>query len=91
MFNIVNDYFKGKASIEGHLLYSEMDLQQYILFYCQDTKGGLWDKPGKGRDIYHTTYALSGLALSAEMSGVINDNKIEAVNPVYNITAKAHK
>jgi protein farnesyltransferase subunit beta len=33
--------------------------------YCQDKEaGGLWDKPGKHRDIYHTCYALSGLSLS---------------------------
>ena len=74
VFNIVNDYFKGGVTSESHFLYSEMDLQSYILFYCQDSKkGGLWDKPGKNRDIYHTTYSLSGLSLSQEMSGIINE------------------
>lgn len=92
VFNIVNGYFKGTASVEGHLLYSEKDLQEYILFYCQDTnRGGLWDKPGKGRDIYHTAYALSGLSLSQELSGVISKTSIEAVNPLYNVTVRSYE
>lgn len=90
VFNIVNDYFKGTVSVDQHLLYSEKDLQEYILFYCQDlNKGGLWDKPGKNRDIYHTCYALSGLALSQEFSGTINDAKLEPIDPLYNVTRKA--
>ena len=76
VFNIVNDYFKGTASNEERLLYSEKDLQEYIIFYCQDPRGGLWDKPGKGRDIYHTTYSLSGLSLSGEFSEVINETSL---------------
>jgi protein farnesyltransferase subunit beta len=91
VFNIVNDYFQGKASVEGHLLYSEKDLQEYILFYCQDIKkGGLWDKPGKHRDIYHTAYALSGLTLSQDLSGIINSTSMVPVNPLYNITTKSY-
>ncbi len=31
---------------------------------CQDPRGGLVDKPGKGRDFYHTCYTLSGLSVS---------------------------
>lgn len=46
------------------MIYSEEHLQNYVTFYCQDVKGGLRDKPSKNRDIYHTCYALSGLALS---------------------------
>lgn len=77
VFNIVNDYFEGKASVPNHLLYSERSLQEYILFYCQDLeRGGLWDKPGKSRDIYHTCYALSGLSLSQQLSGSINDSSL---------------
>jgi len=69
----------------------EKDLQEYIMFYCQDVnKGGLWDKPGKGRDIYHTSYALAGLSLSQEAAGIINDTTMERVNPIFNVTAKAH-
>lgn len=36
VFNIVNNYFEGQISHENHLLFSEKDLQQYVLFYCQD-------------------------------------------------------
>ena len=73
VFNIINNYFGGKVSHEGHLLYLEQDLQKYILFYCQDLKkGGLWDKPGKNRDVYHTCYSLSGLSASQQLSQCIN-------------------
>ena len=34
------------------------------MFYHQDHRGGLLDKPGKSRDFYHTCYTLSGLALA---------------------------
>lgn len=78
VFNIVNDYFGGKASQDSHLLYLEVDLQKYIIFYCQDLKrGGLCDKPGKNRDIYHTCYALSGLSASQQLSGCLNDIKLQ--------------
>lgn len=91
VFNILNNYFKGEISHDQHLLYSEKDLQQYVLFYCQDLeKGGLWDKPGKGRDIYHTCYALSGLAASQDLSGIINKVAMEPIEPVYNVTVKAY-
>ena len=39
-------------------------LQQYLLVCCQDSRGGLIDKPGKSRDFYHTCYSLSGLAVA---------------------------
>ena len=39
-------------------------LQEYLLMCCQDSRGGLIDKPGKFRDFYHTCYALSGLSVA---------------------------
>lgn len=49
----------------GHLLFNQLSLQRYILNCCQNhRKGGLIDKPGKGRDFYHTCYALSGLSIA---------------------------
>jgi len=50
-------------------MYSQEGLQDYIIHCCQHTfsgelAGGLRDKPGKGRDYYHTCYCLSGLASS---------------------------
>eukprot|EP00033_Pygsuia_biforma_P004041 GCRY01004426.1.p1 GENE.GCRY01004426.1~~GCRY01004426.1.p1 ORF type:complete len:471 (-),score=90.40 GCRY01004426.1:104-1516(-) len=47
---------------EGALFLSQHALQGYILVCCQDYRGGLRDKPGKTRDLYHTCYCLSGLA-----------------------------
>ena len=42
-----------------------LKLQRYILLCAQVfPDGGLRDKPGKGRDYYHTCYALSGLSAS---------------------------
>lgn len=80
VFNILNNYFAGNVSHENHLLYLEADLQRYILFYCQDLKkGGLWDKPGKSRDIYHTCYAISGLSASSELAGCLNGAKLEPI------------
>ncbi len=42
-------------------------LQEYLLLCCQDQRGGLIDKPGKGRDFYHTCYCLSGLSVAQHM------------------------
>lgn len=53
-------------------------------------KGGLWDKPGKNRDIYHTCYALSGLSASLACSPCVNNVKLEPIEPIYNISLKAY-
>jgi len=49
---------------EGCWLCSQQGLQMYILLCGQQRDGGLRDKPGKGRDYYHTCYCLSGLSVS---------------------------
>lgn len=46
------------------VLLDQVALQEYILICCQHHDGGLIDKPGKPRDIYHTCYALSGLSIA---------------------------
>lgn len=46
------------------ILIDQVALQEYILICCQHNDGGLIDKPGKPRDIYHTCYALSGLSVA---------------------------
>lgn len=80
VFNLLNGYFQGRIAHQSHLLYLEQDLQRYILFYCQDLKkGGLWDKPGKNRDIYHTCYALSGLAASSQLADCLNSVQLEQI------------
>ena len=54
--------------------------RNFILFSivcCQDTRGGLVDKPGKSRDYYHTCYTLSGLSVAQHLpcdhSAVLGD------------------
>ena len=42
-------------------------LLDYIMVCCQCPTGGLRDKPGKGRDYYHTCYCLSGASVAATM------------------------
>lgn len=46
------------------LLFNQSALQEYILICCQYNNGGLLDKPGKPRDVYHTCYTLSGLSVA---------------------------
>uniref|UniRef100_A0A673Y9H4 Protein farnesyltransferase subunit beta n=1 Tax=Salmo trutta TaxID=8032 RepID=A0A673Y9H4_SALTR len=45
-------------------MFEQQALQEYILLCCQNTAGGLLDKPGKSRDFYHTCYCLSGLSVA---------------------------
>jgi protein farnesyltransferase subunit beta len=44
-------------------------LQEYVLYCCQSPHGGLMDKPGKGKDFYHTCYCLSGLSVAQHSMG----------------------
>ena len=90
VFNML--YMADKnLSYDMELLYDQLSLQAYILFACQDKKGGLVDKPGKSPDLFHTNYATAGLALSQECElenckVALNTNldKIfEKVNPIY--------
>ena len=90
IFNML--YMADKnLSYDMELLYDQLSLQAYILFACQDPKGGLIDKPGKYPDLFHTNYATAGLALSQEcqienckvvLNGGLN-NIFEKVNPIY--------
>ena len=80
-------------------LFSTDGLLDYLLVCCQMPYGGLRDKPGRGRDYYHTCYCLSGLAVAAAeaepapSAGVAptvapSDWKaIGVINPVYNVSA----
>lgn len=51
---------------DKELLYDQLSLQAYILFCCQNPNGGLFDKPGKPPDFFHTNYATAGLICSQE-------------------------
>ena len=53
-------------SYEKELLYDQLSLQAYILGRCQNQKGGLFDKPGKKPDLFHTNYATAGLICSQD-------------------------
>lgn len=50
------------ASTTTASLWDRQSLERYIKVCCQDTHGGLRDKPGKRADAYHSNYALCGLA-----------------------------
>ena len=91
IFNML--YMADKnLSNDMELLYDQLSLQAYILFACQNNKGGgLVDKPGKHPDLFHTNYATAGLILSQECQ--IDNCKValscdldkifEKVNPIY--------
>ena len=66
VFNMLLNNDKSKFSINSEMLYDQCALQAYILLACQNHKGGLFDKPGKNPDLFHTNYASSGLILSQE-------------------------
>lgn len=82
-------------------LFSTDGLLDYIFMCCQQPNGGLRDKPGRGRDYYHTCYCLSGLAVAAAepepdaaatrtrpSSSPANwKQAVGVVNPVYNVSA----
>ena len=62
------------AALRGHLqanrwvgAHARQALLDYIMICCQCEVGGLRDKPGKGRDHYHTCYCLSGASVAASM------------------------
>ena len=91
IYKIVDNYFDKKINVDGKLIYSEFELQRYILSYCQDERGGLWDKPGKKRDLYHTTYALSGLSIAQETEMINSENMTSDIDPIYNAEVDALK
>jgi protein farnesyltransferase subunit beta len=63
IFNIIA-MSNQEYTYENELLYNQLALQAYILLCCQSPSGGLFDKPGKPADLFHTNYASAGLALS---------------------------
>lgn len=84
----------GDKGLQDNLWHFHQEsLQEYILYCCQYPRGGLMDKPGKGRDYYHTCYCLSGLSVSQYCFGGketinITDNKKDLLiptHPLFNI------
>lgn len=61
-------FWVGAAAEILGVEYNRAMMARYVLNACQAaTDGGLRDKPGKSRDLYHTCYALSGLSLSQQV------------------------
>ena len=75
--------------------FSSGALQGWILDCCQSDNGagGLRDKPGTGRDHYHTCYCLSGLSLAqhhgrcglVEVVGPAESNALVEIEPLVNV------
>lgn len=84
-FHVIDKYFEKKVNNQGKMLFSEENLIKYIIFFCQNTEGGLWDKPGKKRDLYHTCYSLSGLSLAQENNLLHPSNETSDIDPIYNV------
>jgi protein farnesyltransferase subunit beta len=76
------------------LAFNSRALQGWLLLCCQLPNGGLQDKPGKGRDHYHTCYCLSGLAVAQHFGrdGTLGPsaNILEKINPVVNVVESAY-
>lgn len=64
VFNMLIETDPYKYSLESELLYDQLSLQAYILMACQQTHGGILDKPGKKPDLFHLNYAGAGFSLS---------------------------
>jgi len=90
-FPLIHSLLLSENKISNSLLFDQRALQEYILVCCQHPAGGLLDKPGKPRDIYHTCYTLSGLSVaqhSANGSLLVlgpRENKLAKTHPLYNI------
>lgn len=65
-----------KILINKFRLLNESALHAYIKI-CQSEEGGLFDKPGKSVDAYHTCYALSGYSVTG--------GDLKKIDPIYNI------
>ncbi|GFG37972.1 hypothetical protein Cfor_06620 [Coptotermes formosanus] len=85
---------KNAVSMERWLFHQEA-LQEYVLICCQNSSGGLVDKPTKPRDIYHTCYTLSGLSVAQHfVHGKANivgspHNELAPIHPIYNVGLEA--
>ncbi|KAK5648446.1 hypothetical protein RI129_003338 [Pyrocoelia pectoralis] len=90
-FPLIHSLLAQENKEPNYLLFDQGALQEYILICCQYPAGGLLDKPGRPRDIYHTCYALSGLSIAQHsihgntfLLGS-TDNKLAKTHPIYNI------
>lgn len=90
-FPLVQAVLAGRGELPPSTdLFHAPALLDYVLLCAQAPHGGMRDKPGKGRDYYHTCYALSGLAVAAaahDLSGVPPHwvQRVGLVNPTFNV------
>lgn len=90
-FPLVQSLLQSRGELApGGAIYNAPALLDYLIVCAQVAQGGLRDKPGKGRDYYHTCYALSGLAVAAsasELPGVPEGwvNGVRLINPIFNV------
>ncbi|XP_034937779.1 protein farnesyltransferase subunit beta [Chelonus insularis] len=91
-FSLVNTILlnEKKCSFNKYWLFDQRALQEYILICCQHRQGGFLDKPKKDRDVYHTSYVLSGLSIAQNsplplIIGRRNSNTVESTHPLYNV------
>lgn len=76
----------------------DVSLLQSYIFLCQvSSTGGFRDKPEKNPDLYHTCYALSGLSIAQSFAHSCHNkvfggeqNLLEPVHPIYNITINSY-
>ena len=92
---VIEDFYVEE---EGLFLFNQIALQEYVILACQDSTGGLVDKPGQPKDLYHTCYCLSGLSLAQNNpNGTapsilgISTNKLLEINSVHNIPKKQYE
>eukprot|EP00828_Plagiopyla_frontata_P048559 TRINITY_DN9342_c0_g1_i1.p2 TRINITY_DN9342_c0_g1~~TRINITY_DN9342_c0_g1_i1.p2 ORF type:complete len:151 (-),score=25.23 TRINITY_DN9342_c0_g1_i1:56-508(-) len=94
-FKLINLATNNQCYYEDQMLYNQLKLQMYILLCCQSEDGGLFDKPKKPRDLYHTCYSLSGLSLAQTLKSDYQElflfenssNKLMDIDPIYNVEA----
>ncbi|KAH0479454.1 MAG: uncharacterized protein KVP18_003287 [Porospora cf. gigantea A] len=89
-----------EATGADHCLFDAKALENYVLFACQpavnDTRQdsfeltpGFRDKPSKKPDVYHTAYALSGLAVAQQESYTGRHLGLAPVDPSLNVTRES--
>jgi len=95
VFPLVHFYFENKVNQKlDSFLFDQKALQEYCLLFCQCKTGGLRDKPGKSKDLYHSCYVLAGLSIA--QNGPLEkcvlgspSNELESIDPKYNLTYPA--
>lgn len=94
VFPLIHAMLSKEKRMFNHWLFNQEALQEYILVCCQYPYGGLLDKPGKNRDIYHTCYTLSGLSIAQNspeplIIGSKVTNSVQIIHPVYNLVVSS--